>query len=315
MDALRLPSALEASQSILIAGAGGGFDVYTGLPLYERLRSLGKRVYLANLSFTYLGGTSAKALTPALHVVDRTTSGEDQYFPERSLASFLSSRSGENVTVYAFDRMGVAAVREGYRYLVQSLKLDAIVLTDGGTDILMRGDEAGLGTPAEDMMSLAAVAALDVPARMVACVGFGIDAYHGICHANWLENVSGLIEAGGFLGAIALRKEMPEVQSYIDAVNAADQATPGRGSIVNGSIVSALEGRFGDYHRTERTRSSRLFISPLMNFIWMFDLAAVACRNLYLDRIEQTRTIWDVLSAIESFRNEVRSRQVQSIPY
>ena len=315
MDALRLPSALEASQRILIAGAGGGFDVYTGLPLYERLRSFGKSVYLANLSFTYLGGTSAKALTPALYAVDRTTSGEDQYFPERSLASFLSSRSGENVTVYAFDRMGVAAVREGYRYLVQSLKLDAIVLTDGGTDILMRGDEAGLGTPAEDMMSLAAVAALDVPTRMVACVGFGIDAYHGICHANWLENVSGLIEAGGFLGAIALRKEMPEVQSYIDAVNAADQATSSRASIVNGSIVSALEGRFGDYHRTERTRSSRLFISPLMNLIWMFDLAAVACRKLYLDRIEQTRTIWDVLSAIESFRNEVRSRRVQSIPY
>jgi len=315
MDTLRLPSALEASQNILIAGAGGGFDVYTGLPMYERLRSLGKRVYLANLSFTYLGGTSARPLTPALYAVDKTTTGEDMYFPERTLASFLSSRTGDHVTVYAFDRMGVAAIREGYRHLVQSLSLDAIILADGGTDILMRGDEAGLGTPAEDIMSLAAVARLDVPTRIVTCVGFGIDTYHGICHANWLENVAGLIETGGFLGAMALRQQMPEVQTYINAVNAADQATPGRPSIVNGSVLSAIEGRFRDYHRTTRTQSSQLFISPLMSLVWAFDLSAVARRNLYLDRLEQTRSIWDVLTTIESFRNEVRSRRIESIPY
>jgi hypothetical protein len=38
MDELRLPSAIENSQRILVAGAGGGFDVYAGLPVYERLR-------------------------------------------------------------------------------------------------------------------------------------------------------------------------------------------------------------------------------------------------------------------------------------
>ena len=44
---------------MLVAGAGGGFDVYTGLPIYGRLRKLGKRVFLANLSFTNLGGTNS----------------------------------------------------------------------------------------------------------------------------------------------------------------------------------------------------------------------------------------------------------------
>jgi hypothetical protein len=314
MDSLRLPSALEASNTVLIAGAGGGFDVYTGLPIYERLRSLGKRVFLANLSFTYLGGTNAKPLTPALYAVDPTTTGEDQYFPERALAAFLSQR-GEKATVYAFERAGVQAVREGYRHLVHTLGLEAIVLADGGTDILMRGDEAGLGTPAEDIMSLAAVAALEVPTRIVTCLGFGVDSFHGICHAHWLENVAALTEADGFLGAAALRKEMPEVQSYIDAVSAADSATIGRPSIVNGSIVSALEGRFGDYHRTSRTQSSKLFISPLMSILWSFDLAAVARHNLYLDRLEHTRSIWDVLTTIERFRHEVRSRMPETIPY
>lgn len=314
MDSLRLPAALEATQSILIAGAGGGFDLYTGLPMYERLRSLGKRVYLANLSFTYLGGTNARILTPALYAVDASTSGEERYFPERTLAGFLSRR-GESVTIYAFERMGVQAVRDGYRYLVNSLALDAIVLTDGGTDILMRGDEAMLGTPGEDMMSLAAVAGLDVPTRIVTCLGFGVDCHHGLSHANWLENVAALMQTGGFLGAVALRKEMPEVQVYIDAVNAADAVTPDRPSIVNGSVVSAIEGRYGDYHRTTRTQSSKLFISPLMSILWAFDLAAVAKRNLYLDRLEHTRSIWDVLLAVESLRNEVKVRLAEPIPY
>jgi len=287
MDELRLPSAIENSQCVLVAGAGGGFDVYAGIPIYERLRSLGKRVFLANLSFVSLGTTSAKALTRALYAVEPTTTGQDLYFPERSLAQFLSRR-GENVRVHAFERLGVAPIREGYAHLVQSLGLDAIVLVDGGTDILLRGDEEGLGTPAEDMASLAAVAAMNVPTRIVACVGFGIDAYHGVCHANWLENVAALTSEGAFLGATALLKRMPEVRSYLHAINDADMTTSHPG-IVNGSIVSAIEGRFGDYHRDLWTRGSTLFINPLMSLLWTFDLAAVARRNLYLEGLADNR--------------------------
>src|SRR5262249_48701735 len=153
-------------------------------------------------------------------------------------------RLGENVTIYAFEGFGVAAIREGYQYLVRLLDLDAIVLVDGGTDILMRGDEAGLGTPAEDMMSLAAVSRLAVPTRIVACLGLGVDTFHGICHANWLQNVASLIQDGGFLGAMALNENMPEVALYKDAVGDAELATRHRPSIVNGSIVSAIEGKF-----------------------------------------------------------------------
>lgn len=288
--------------------------VYAGLPIYERLRLLGKKVFLANLSFVPLGTTGALPVTRALYAVDSTTTGHEIYFPERTLAQFLS-RQGEAVTVYAFEKLGVAPVREGYAHLVQSLGLDAIVLVDGGTDILLRGDEDGLGTPSEDMASLAAVAAMDVTTRMVACVGFGVDTYHGVCHANWLENVAGLTAEGAFLGASALLERMPEVRLYLDAVNAADMATPNRPSIVNGSIVSAIEGRFGDYHRNPRTQSSKLFISPLMSLLWAFDLAAVARRNLYLDRLAKTETIWDIHLAIERFSETVRHRPREPIPH
>jgi len=313
MDELRLPSAVENSQSVLVAGAGGGFDVYAGLPIYERLRLLGKKVFLANLSFVSLGTTSAQALTQALYAVGPTTTGQDLYFPERSLAQFLSRR-GDNVRIYAFEQLGVAPIREGYTQLVQSLGLDAIVLVDGGTDILLRGDEEGLGTPAEDMASLAAVAAMNVPTRIVACVGFGIDAYHGVCHANWLENVAALSSEGAFLGATALLERMPEVRLYLEAVNAAEKTTS-HPSIVNGSIVSAIEGRFGDYHRNRWTRGSTLFINPLMSLLWTFDLPAVARRNLYLEHLADTETGWDVHVVIGRFRETVRRRQRETIPH
>jgi hypothetical protein len=313
MNELRLPTILENSRRVLVSGAGGGFDVYAALPIYERLRSLGKQVFLANLSFVSLETTSALALTRALHVVEAATTGAEVYFPERALAQFLSRR-GENVRVFAFEKLGVAPIREGYAYLVRSLALDAIVLVDGGTDILLRGDEEGLGTPAEDMASLAAVVAMDVPTRIVVCVGFGIDAYHGVCHANWLENVAALTAEGAFLGATALLKSMPEVGLYIDAVNAADLATSRQPSIVNGSIVSAIEGRFGDYHRHPRTQGSKLFINPLMSFLWAFDLGAVARRNLYLDRLKDTESNWDVHLAIADFSVSVRRRSWEPIP-
>ena len=77
MDRFRLPEALECSQTVLIAGAGGGFDVYAGLPIYHRLRSIGKQAYLANLSFTHLKGTDAHELRRSLYIVDQATKGED----------------------------------------------------------------------------------------------------------------------------------------------------------------------------------------------------------------------------------------------
>jgi len=145
--------------------------------------------------------------------------------------------------------------------------------------------------------------------------GFGIDAYHGVCHANWLENVAALTSEGAFLGATALLERMPEVRSYLDAVNAAEVTTSRHPSIVNGSIVSAIEGHFGDYHRNSRTQSSTLFINPLMSLLWTFDLAAVARRNLYLECLVGTETSWDVHVQIGRFRKTVCRRQRETIPH
>jgi hypothetical protein len=108
---------------------------------------------------------------------------------------------------------------------------------------------------------------------------------------------------------------MHEVRLYLDAVNDADAATPGRPSIVNGSVASAIEGRFGDYHRGRRTRGSKLFISPLMSLLWAFDLPGVARRNLYLDSLTGTQSVWDVQVAIERFHASAQIRPPEAIPH
>lgn len=318
MDLANLPlfERLAGKRHVLIAGAGGGFDVYCGLPLRAALRARGAEVSLANLTFTYLGGTDAPPVRPALYRVDATVTGEDAYFPERDLAAFLDETepAGAPHVVHTFDKVGVAPLRAAYRHLVETLGIDAIVLIDGGTDILMHGDEAGLGTPTEDATSLAAVAAQAVDSFVV-CLGFGVDTHHGVCHAHFLENVAGLQREGAFLGAFSLLPQMPEARPWLALVERLEAKNPGRASIVNGSIASAVEGHFGDHHRSERTRGSELFVSPLMSLYWAFELQAVAAKNQYLDELGLTRTVWDVQAAIEAHRHRVRPRPKKAIPH
>jgi len=310
-----LVTRLAGARRILVAGAGGGYDVYCGLPLYFALREAGKEVHLASLTFTYLGETDCEWTAPGLARVTAATRGAERYFPERALSEYLASR-GIQAAVHCLEKVGVRPLRAAYRRLVDMLDLDAIVLVDGGTDILMRGDEPGLGTPEEDMASLAAVAGLEGDLhRLVACLGFGVDRHHGVQHAYVLDAVAALQREGGFLGAISLLPSMPEAQHYAAAVQWAHHRFPSRESVVNASIASALAGDFGDVHRTARTHGSTLFISPLMTLFWGFELAALARRSLYLSALEGTETIFEVGARIEAFRRTVVKRPALAIPH
>jgi hypothetical protein len=273
---------LQRHPRILIAGAGGGFDVYAGLPLYVALRAVGHEVFLANLTFTYLGETDCRYLAPHLAVATMETMGGDRYFPERRLAEWLHE-AGYPPAVYAFEKVGVRPLRDAYAHPVRELGVSAVVLVDGGSDILMRGDEAGLGTPEEDMTSLAAVSKLSGVEAFVASIGFGIDTYHGVCHAHVLENIAALERDGGYLGAFSVTAAMPEGRAYVSAVSHAQKMTLGRPSIVNGSIAAAIEGQFGDVRFT-RTADSELFINPLMAIYFGFELPALARRSLYIEQ-------------------------------
>ncbi len=305
---------LAHAEHVLIAGAGGGFDVFSGLPLYFHLRKLGKRVSLANLSFTRLENVEGRVLAPGLVEVDGFTMGPPHYFPEGLLARWFQLKS-ESVSVYCFERSGVVPLREAYEVLRERLGFDTVVLVDGGTDILMRGDEIGLGTPEEDISSLAAVDGLALRDKLVVCLGFGVDRHHGVCHAHFLESVAALSKQGGYLGVTALLEPMPEVALYKEAVAYVCQRMPAAPSIVSLSVVSAIEGDYGDVHRTVRTEGSELWINPLMSMYWAFDLTAVARRCLYLETLRDTRTLFEVDECIDSFRQGHRAiRPWKDIP-
>jgi hypothetical protein len=301
---------LEGAKNILIAGAGGGFDVFCGLPLYFHLKKAGKTVHLANLSFTELGFCDGERPVPSLVRVLGSTGGSSNYFPEAYLAHWLADRFGET-PIYAIERTGVRPVLEAYESLAKELRFDTLILIDGGTDILMRGDEAGLGTPQEDMASLFAANAIHgVERKIVVCLGFGIDTFHGVCHAHFLENTAALIEDGGYLGAWSLMREMEEFQLYREVVEHVSTSRLRQSSIVNTSIVSAVNGCFGDQHASKRTEGSELFINPLMALFWAFRLEHIARRNLYLDRIGETRSYTELSMAIEAFRATVPKTRV-----
>jgi hypothetical protein len=234
----RLPlfDRLRDARSVLVAGAGGGFDIYAGLSLAFALEAEGKDVHLANLSFSSLADPDFW-IAPGLASVGPDSLGDDDYFPERTLARWLTAHNRPQ-PIYAFAATGVKPLRSIYTTLADKLGLDAVILVDGGTDILMRGDEARIGTPEEDMASLAALHGLeDIPIRILASVGFGIEAHHGVNHVQVLENIAGLIRAGSYLGAFSIPPDSPEGRSYVDAVADAAAATPAGPSIVNGHRI------------------------------------------------------------------------------
>lgn len=307
---------LSDAERILVAGAGGGFDIYSGLPVALALLHQGKQVYLANLSFSALGGLPLDDwVAPGLAAITPDSALHQSYFPERTLAQWLH-RNDYPSTVYAFPQTGVRPLRTAYQALTELHRIDAVVLVDGGTDVLMRGDEAGLGTPEEDLASAAALAALDgIPTRLVVSIGFGVDAYHGVNHTQVLENIAALERDGAYLGAFSIPRATREGALYLDAVAHAQRHTPQHPSIVNGSIAAAVRGSFGDVQFTDRTRGSELFVNPLMSLCFAFDLPGLAARCLYLDRIEDTYLIRQVHSRIAEFRESVVTRPPHSFPH
>lgn len=311
---LKFFTELQKSKRILLAGAGGGFDIYCGLPLYFDLKEQGKEVFLANLSFADIHSSTGKHLNDFMVEVKPSTQGKESYFPELHLVRWLASQ-GHSSSIYAFDSVGVEALRKSYELLCQQLDLDTTVLIDGGTDSLMRGDEADLGTPQEDAASIAAVHFLETPvAKFFVCLGFGVDTHHGVSHFEVLQAIADLTRSGDYLGAWSLTPDMPSVERYRAAFHYVVQKMPTHPSIVSASILDGIYGEFGNFHRTERTQGSELFINPLMGLYWAFNLEGIANRNLYLEQLRSTQTMWEVRAAIEVFRSHQKIKPWKAIP-
>jgi hypothetical protein len=303
---------LDEARRVIIAGCGGGFDVYSSLPIALSLLARGASVTLANLSFSRLEECDGERLDPVTWKIGPGTRSM-RYFPEKWLAEWLSRRSID-MPVYAFVPTGVDPLSEAYRLLQQRHPSDLIVLVDGGTDSVMLGDEPGLGTVVEDAVSVVAACAAAATPPLLAVLGFGIDHFHGVSHHAFLENVARLSRAGGYLGTLSLVRGTPEADAFLDLVEFANWRQPTQRSIVCNSIASALRGEFGDFHATSETGSSELFINPLMSQYWFFDAPALVGSMAFAPALIGTRTHAEAGAAIKAWRAGVKSRPRKPVP-
>jgi hypothetical protein len=305
---------LAGSQNILIAGMGGGFDVFCGLPLYFELRQLGKSVHLANYSFSLLAVLKDDVeLTKTLIGVNADHQSWSQYFPELYLAQWFREMLHEEITIWCFHKTGVRPLLENYQALIKHLNIDALVLIDGGVDSLLRGDETEIGTILEDTISLCAVNDLQgVRCKLIACLGLG--AEQEMTYAQVFENFAAQVKNDNFLGSCSLLKSMESYQLYESAVNYVYEKPSQLPSVINASVISAVRGEFGNYHFVERTHGSKLWISPLMPIYWFFNLKGVAIRNLLLPELRYTDTLTDAVRELMKFTAATPRRKHTHIP-
>jgi hypothetical protein len=311
---LPILSQLQGCRSVLIAGIGGGYDIFCGLPLFFDLRQRGFHVHLANYSFSDIGQCEGgERLSGTLVGVLADHELITPYFPEYYLAQWFAQARGERVPIWSFDKTGAEPLAQDYARLVQHLQLDAIVLVDGGVDSLARGDEAETGTLVEDAISLAAIRRLDgLKTRILACTGFG--AERDVNHAQIFENIAALTSENAFLGSCSLTASMDAFAPYEQALLHVQAQRFHDPSVINSSIVSAVRGRFGDFHLTAKTKGSRLWISPLMPIYWFFDFEAVARRSLVLDLIERTQTFREAVMRVVHHGSQMPRRPGSRIP-
>jgi len=314
---------LEESQNILIAGAGGGFDIYSGLPLYFHLHELGKTVHLANYSFTPF--STAKIVSEPIEEIETLLLGARgaltrpfSYFPEGHLAQWFLEHEGREEIIWMLPNEGPEVLSAVYKHLVKKLNIDTLILVDGGVDSLMRGDEKAPGSLLEDTISLVATEGLDVKLKILATIGFGTEVEEGDCHHHALENIAALTKEGAFYGACALTHQMDVFTKFEAACRFAWEGPEEEHrstSHISTRIIPAAQGEFGDFRMYADSRT-KVFISPLMNLYWFFDAQKVLDRSLLAEHLRGTLTKDDARAkALKWIVMNPDKRDVKRIPY
>lgn len=293
---LNLPSitCLDNGKRVLIAGGGGGFDVYAGIPIAWELEKQGKLVKFANYSSEQKG-------------FDVRKSTEDDY-PEYMMCKDM----------YTLGREGVQIVKKGYEKIIDEHKIDTVILVDGGVDSLMRGDEEGAGTIFEDFISLSAVDALEGVEKLLVCLGFGVETEENLCHHHVLRNIATQAKNGSFYGSCSLTSDMEGFQEYKE--NCLNAWKFNRKSHVHTKIIPAVEGEFGNHHMYDEIdpkllvkESDEYFISPLMSIYWFFNLEGVVKENLLVKHLKNSSTFTDALMMFRQALPQLKKKSRKAI--
>jgi len=111
-----------------------------------------------------------------------------------------------------------------------------------------------------------------------------------------------------------LSPDMTEMTRFVEATEFVFYEMRGYESVICSSIISALEGYFGDHHRTRRTIGTELWINPLMLLYMAFDVAKVADNILYFSDLSDCQSIEQVRTIISQFRDKTAIRKIPGFP-
>jgi hypothetical protein len=308
-------------QTILIVGCGGGFDFVHSLLFYNELIALGKKIVVGSYSFgdpRDISGEEAEHVfgegKSSVFKVTSKCSGSPSYCPEIGFCSILDEIQPQFSPhyIYAYNARAftVSALSAFYSKLVADHNVDAIIVVDGGSDSLMRGDENELGDPVEDAVSVRAVASLCCSLSafqdshlnsstschkilgILMAIGVGCDRFNFVSDASSFRAIAEITSLGGFLGATSIERSSDGLNMYREGLNRIYELQSMR-SVLAGSIVSSAMGCYGSEGSLPplpidfgSRLSGELYLWPIMSLIWMFDVTVVSQRSYLCDWVE-----------------------------
>lgn len=297
---------MELKNNILMSGCGGGYDIFTGLPIYFKFNKEYK-IILANFSFTKKNLLEKfQKISESLYFVYYQSNIEiekDLYFPEYYLSKEL------NVGIYCFVDCGLTNLIKDYEILVELHNIKSILLCDGGCDSIMKGNEEHLGTPVEDVMSMYAVHSLKsknmIDRVYLSCLGVTVDTFIEIKYIDMMKNINRLINSNALIYQEFYNKNEDNIKKYI---NVFSNCQP-KYSLINCCIVSALNGNFGNYHHEfleERFKESTFNIDILTSCIFIFDFDIICKSNLYFNNLINYNDSDDIDEYIQNFNKKMK---------
>ncbi|CAF0722466.1 unnamed protein product [Adineta steineri] len=242
----------DTSKIIFLAGCGSGYDIFGALPYYFKIKS---NVTLINYTFTKHTVLSqySEQLTTLLFRIDPKTHVpwliNDLYFPEQRLANELQ------VPIYAilcdYDQTDLQSIVDAYRYLINGRTIDELILIDGGSDVLLTGNELLLGTPVEDMSHARAVDLLstnEVKSKYIMVIGTNLEVGHGVRKSDIDARLTALSSNAIFTWLWQYEHD-DDIRRYVEIFH---RCAP-RQSIVHSLICAALQGH-REYYVPEHLR-------------------------------------------------------------
>lgn len=315
---MHLPINLPDNSQVLIAGAGGGYDVVCALPLAIWLKAHGHGVHFASYSFSRLQDIDQLSMPfPGVYeVVADSPPPVNGYLPEGYLAQWWLQEFDERISVWSYREQGVKPLARILAELCRHLELDAIIMLDAGVDGLFEGTEHDIGTPAIDNISILAAYQLNHIKRFYISTAFGTEGRkHTVRHADALMRISQQIALGGLIDVTALTPQTPIGQGFLAAAEFIHQRQgPEWKSNMVSSIVAAMKGKFGHHDLTLKTTEAPIWVSPLTLLYWIFDLEMVAQTKPFFEKAKETESVEEMVELIQDTRNRFPTLPRLDIP-